>query len=192
MKKSLLSGLLSVLIGSPALGAWELESDSSLEFVSTKANVAAEVHQFDKLSGGIDTDGMVTVTIDLDSVNTAIEIRDERMRDVLFETAEFPAAVLTAAVDTSMLENLEPGARTLMDIVATLEIRGARTDLSTVVDVARLADDKLLVTSSRPIIVNAPQLGLGAGVEKLREIAGLPSISPAVPVTFSFVFTKTE
>ena len=192
MKKAMFCGLFAALIGSPALGAWQLDSGSSLEFVSTKANVAAEVHHFGKLSGGIDASGGVTVSIDLNSVDTAIEIRDERMRDLLFETSEFPVATISADVELSMLERLEPGSQTLMDIVATLEIRGTRTDLSTVVDVARLTDDKLLVSSSRPIVVNAPQLDLGEGVEKLREIAGLPSISPAVPVTFSFVFSKTR
>jgi len=38
--------------------------------------------------------------------------------------------------------------------------------------------------------VNASQVGLLAGIEKLRELAGLPSISPAVPVTFSLIFEQ--
>jgi hypothetical protein len=40
------------------------------------------------------------------------------------------------------------------------------------------------------VIVNAANLGLADGLEKLREIAGLPSISKAVPVSFVLVFEK--
>ena len=192
MKTPILCGLFAGLLSFPAYAEWSLSPESSLEFVSTKANVAAEVHHFETLSGGIDADGLVTVRIDLNSVNTAIEIRDERMREVLFETSAHPAATLSATIDPALVDSLEPGARRLIDVVASLQIRGTSANLSTVVDVARLDDDKLLVTSSRPVIVNAPQLDLGEGVEKLREIAGLPSISPAVPVTFSFIFTTTQ
>jgi hypothetical protein len=51
-----------------------------------------------------------------------------------------------------------------------------------------LTADRLLVSSVRPVIVNAGPLGLDEGVERLREAAGLPSISPAVPVTFQLTF----
>ena len=54
----------------------------------------------------------------------------------------------------------------------------------------RLGDDRILVNSAVPVIVNAAEYDLAAGVEKLREVAGLPAISNAVPVTFSLVFTR--
>lgn len=47
-----------------------------------------------------------------------------------------------------------------------------------------------MVSSFQPIIINANEFGLVAGVDKLRDIAGLSSISQAVPV--SFVLTLTQ
>ena len=54
--------------------------------------------------------------------------------------------------------------------------------------VTRVAADRVLVATTKPIIVNAGALSLTEGVEALREVAGLPSISQAVPVTFLLQF----
>ena len=54
--------------------------------------------------------------------------------------------------------------------------------------VTRIAADRILVTTLKPLVVNAGALDLADEVEALREIAGLPSISKAVPVTFVLQF----
>jgi hypothetical protein len=46
------------------------------------------------------------------------------------------------------------------------------------------------VTTVQPIVVNANALDLMAGIERLREVAGLPSIGYSVPVTFSLTFNR--
>ena len=64
---------------------WNLDqSNSSIEFISIKNNQILERHSFQKISGNITSEGLVIVTIDLDSVNTKIPIRDERMRNLFF------------------------------------------------------------------------------------------------------------
>ena len=64
-----------------SLGAradWLLNNHrSELTFVSTKAIDIAEVHRFDSLAGRIEDNGKAVVTIDLASVDTGIDIRDE-------------------------------------------------------------------------------------------------------------------
>ena len=50
----------------------------------------------------------------------------------------------------------------------------------------------VVASTSKPIIVTAASHGLVDGVEALREIAGLPSISRSVPVTFNVVFEESE
>ena len=40
------------------------------------------------------------------------------------------------------------------------------------------------------VVVQAGDYALATAVEKLREIAGLPSISTAVPVTFALEFSQ--
>jgi len=180
---------LLVLANAPAVADWVLNPDAStLKFVSTKANTAAEVHSFGTLEGGVDGKGNATVTIDLDSVDTSVEIRDQRMREMLFETDRYPTATVAATIDTTRIEALDAGERAQFVTEAQLLIHDTNLSLTLDLAVTRLDDSRLVVSSRAPVIVNAGQSGLAAGVEKLREVAGLPSISPAVPVTFDLTF----
>lgn len=183
--------LLLLIASSSASAGWVLNNDASrVNFVSTKANVAAEVHTFKQLEGMVDDDGNATVSIDLNSVDTSIEIRDQRMREMLFDTARYPAATIVASIEPGAVKNLEPGSRTQLISEGQLQIHGTTVSVTLDLNVARLNDSTLLVSSVKPVIINAGQSGLAAGVEKLREVAGLPSISPAVPVTFELTFDR--
>ncbi|MDX1480095.1 MAG: YceI family protein [Woeseiaceae bacterium] len=191
MKSLLAATSLALIVISPVRAEWTLDNDASrVNFISTKANTAAEVHTFGIVDGSVDGEGNVTISIDLDSVDTAIEIRDERMRDMLFETGEYPSATLVAQIETAAIESLDVGESTVVTVEGQLQLHGTSTSVTIEASVARLAEDRILVASRKPVIVNAGQVGLLAGVEKLREVAGLPSISPAVPVTFVLAFDR--
>ena len=192
MRMLSLTILTLALWAAPAAAEWALDNDSSrISFVSTKAGSAAEVHGFEAVDGRVDQDGRATITIDLDSVNMAVPIRDERMRTMLFETDENPTATLAASVDMDALGALEPGQEAAMVAEGQLMLRGMVVNLTIDMSVARLSDNRVLVASRKPLIVNAGQLDLLGGVEKLREVVGLPSISPAVPVSFVLAFDRT-
>ena len=76
-----------------AFSDWELVNDDShLNFVSFKAVDFAEIHSFKEMSGSIDSNGKANLVINLDSLETLIPIRNERMRNLLFETQIFPTA----------------------------------------------------------------------------------------------------
>ena len=63
---------------------WHLVNEESrLTFVSIKAGDVAEVHTFNTMTGTVTADGGATIEVSLDSVDTAIELRDERMRALL-------------------------------------------------------------------------------------------------------------
>lgn len=182
---------LALLIAAPAQAEWVLNGEqSALSFVSTKAINIAEVHRFGTLSGGVDAEGHVSVTIDLGSVDTAIELRDDRMREMLFDTAQYPTAEVAAKIDSAALEALGPGEATDMAVEANLSLHGNERPVTMDVKVARVGDHSLIVTTNRPVIVNAPEFALGEGVEALRAIAGLDSISLAVPVSFVLAFDE--
>ena len=184
--------LAAAVVAAPAAGAdWTLRDDaSSLSLVSTKAGNVAEVHRFHDLSGAVDADGDVVVNVAIDSIDTGIEVRDERMLELLFEAGEYPTATLNATVDLGAVEALAVGESMELVSEAQLMIRDQSTNLTVYLEVTRLGPDRIQVVSGRPVIVNAGQLGLLGGVEKLREVAGLPSISPAVPVTFIATFER--
>jgi len=183
--------MLALVAAAPAQADWVLDGDeSALSFVSTKAINIAEVHRFGTLSGGVSGDGKVSVTIDLASVDTSIELRDERMREMLFDTADYPVAKVTAMVDSAALDGLGAGESTDMAVEASVSLHGTERPVTMDVKVARVGDHSLLVTTNRPVIINAPEFELAAGVEALRAIAGLDSISLAVPVSFVLAFDE--
>ncbi|MEN1729228.1 MAG: YceI family protein [Pseudomonadota bacterium] len=180
-----------VCLAPAALGNWTIDNEQSrLSFVSIKAGTIAEVHHFGELQGVLANDGQFELVINLDSVETLIPIRNERMREMLFDTAKHPEAKLSAQLDLAPFRALAVGEQTEIAAEAQLELSGRTSMLTVQAVVARLADDKLLVTSMQPLTLNADMLGLGEGVEALREIAGLPSISPAVPVTFRLTLVE--
>lgn len=191
MKRMLLATLSIALWSVPAVAQWTLDNDGSrLSFVSTKAGAAAEVHGFKELAGRIDEKGNVTVSIALDSVDTAIEIRDERMREMLFETGRYPSATLAATVDPAALKAMPVGTSTNVTTEGQLMLHGNTLSVTVDLAVMRLSETRLVAVSQKPVIVNASQVGLLEGVERLREVAGLPSISPAVPVSIVLSFDR--
>ncbi len=182
--------IIALLAGSLAHADWTLVNDQSrVNFVTTKAGNFAEAHYFRELSGKV-REGIAHVTIALVSVDTAIDIRNERMREFLFRTDLFPTAEVTTPVDVTGYEKLKPGEQMDTRAVLTVSLNGQTQNIPMELVVSRLADNRMLVASRKPAIVNASQFQLASGVEKLRELAGLPSISQSVPVTFLLTFAR--
>lgn len=157
---------------------------SELNFISVKKENIAEVHQFKNIEGSLDSQGDFSLTIDLNSVDTHNLTRDERMKNFFFEVDKFTTATLTANIDATELEAIAEGASRRMSVDSTLDLHGMKKDIVLDVVVTRLVGAKLSVTSVKPVIVSVDDFALVSGLEKLRELAKLPSISHAVPVSF--------
>ncbi len=117
-----------------------------------------------------------------------IPIRNQRMREMLFETVRFPAAELSAKVPGD-LEAMAAGETRQVDLEVTIDVHGASAPYMAKTMVTRLADGSLQVMLAEPIMVKAADFGLDGGIEMLREVAGLKTISTAVPVDATLVFT---
>ena len=71
-------------------GGWTLQPSSRLNFQSVKKLTVVESSSFATLVGEIDSNGVATVRVLLDSVDTKIDLRNVRMRFLFFETFKFP------------------------------------------------------------------------------------------------------
>nr|WP_321510784.1 YceI family protein [uncultured Hyphomonas sp.] len=172
-------------------GDWTVDSGASrFSFVSVKAGTLAEAHTFSGLSGTVMANGDAEIEIPLSSVETNIDIRNERMREFLFETETYPEATVTTKLNPAVFTDLAIGDAVNVPVTATLDLHGETQEIDTDLLVTRIGADKVQVGTSVPIIINAADFGLDGGVEKLRELANLPGITPEVPVTFSIVFTR--
>ncbi|MBK1631635.1 polyisoprenoid-binding protein [Thiohalocapsa halophila] len=185
--------LALALAAGPAIAGWTMDpARSHLSFVSIKAKDVGEVNTFKEMTGAITDDGQVTVSMFLDSVETLIPIRNERMREFLFETTNYKDATLTAKVEPAIIAEMQPGQIQQITAEGNLSLHGETQPMIISMQAAKLDDGTVMVASTKPLIVDAAKFGLSDGVEKLREIAGLASISHAVPVTFLMTFVAGE
>ncbi|MCB5187469.1 YceI family protein [Methylobacillus caricis] len=190
---SFFSGALlasGLLISGGAYADWALNNEvSTLSFVSIKKNTIGEVHSFKQLAGTINTKGEFTANINLASVDTKVAIRDERMKSMLFDTVAFPKAEISGSTLNAFKVPAVGEAR-IEAVKLQLAVNGKKLDLETRLRVVGLGKQGLLVTTTEPLLIDAAALGYSEGLDKLRDIAQLPSISTVVPVTLNLVFDQ--
>ncbi len=195
MKATIFQRILLVFLFSSiacvASAEWQLDNEaSSIHFVSIKKSKIAEINHFGEMDGVLKKNGEATVNINLSSVQTKIQIRDDRMKSMLFEVDLFPQANVTTQVDIAQVNNMKPGDSALQSQKLTLTLHGHQKMIDSTFQVTRLSGDRVMVSTIEPLIVNADDFALGKGVEALRNVAKLPSISTAVPVTVNLIFAK--
>ncbi len=183
------AGVFAGLSGAQAQQQWVLNGSASHFYMQTsKAESITEIHQFSGLTGTIDGAGNADVKIDLTSVSSGVDVRDVRMRFLLFETYKFPTAEVTAKVDMSKLQDLTSQIRDTYPLHFTVAMHGMSKDFDAQVYVTRLSDKSVSVATAKPIVVKADDFGLTAGLAKLSEaVNGTPIVS-AASFTFDLVF----
>ena len=172
---------------------WDLDNTvSTVNFVSVKNDTVGELHSFTSLLGYITDAGKAEITIDLGSVETAIDVRNERMRETLFEVVTFPTAKISAQVDPAVLTAAAEGGVLTADVPVTLSLHGKEKALTIPVVVVGESGKRLHVYSTRPVLINAADFDLDGGVAALQKIANLQAISTSVPVTLQLVFNPAK
>lgn len=157
-------------------------------FGSIKKDKIGEVNSFSGLKGTVDADGKADVTIDLTTLETNIDIRNERMLEHVFKGAG--EAQLTAQLDMDEVKGLAVGEMAVVDVEGALSLLGVSTELDLEMVVVRLAENKVMALSNDMVFVGTEELGVTAGIDKLMELAKLPGITRTSPVTLRLVFTS--
>ena len=165
-----------------------LQAESSIHFVSVKKGSIAEAHHFSDFSGVIDHN-KATITIKPDSVDTNIGIRDQRVREFLFETGIYPTISITSDVSAA-IATVKKTRNATLDLPARLTLHGVTKEIQLKANLTLSGDDRLTVSSTRPIIIKAADYGMDGGVSKLANLVGGIMITSAVPVNFVLSFKK--
>lgn len=180
---------LSTLCVQAVAVSYELNSArSSLNFVSTKQSHVAEVFKAEQLSGSISDTGSATLLIDLEGIESGIDLRNDRLRSLLFETHIFDRASVSISVDVKSINTLAIGQSMTYEAIASVDLHGMVVDAATQLSVSKLQGSDLLVRSTVPILINAADFNLVSGIDALREIGNLQSISYTVPVSFTLLY----
>ncbi|MEM7546352.1 MAG: cytochrome c family protein [Pseudomonadota bacterium] len=183
--------MAGTLAGTARAETWTLDGDAShVAFGSIKKDKIGEVHSFSGLTGTVAADGTAEIAIDLSTVETNIEIRNERMIEHVFKGAG--TAVLKTAVDMEEVAALEVGASTVVDIEGTLTFVGTDVEIEAEMFVMRLTETDVMVTTNDMIFLNTEDAGITAGIDKLMELADLPGITRTSPVTLRLIFQAEQ
>ncbi|GGX42414.1 hypothetical protein GCM10007385_07580 [Tateyamaria omphalii] len=167
--------------------SWTLDGGASkLAFGSIKFNDTGEVHSFSSIDGTVAEDGSVTLGIDLSSVETNIDIRNERMVEHVFKNA--PRASISAQIDMAAMEAVAVGDSTVMEVEGNLDLLGVEVPMYGDMFVMRLTENKVMVTTDSMMFLSTADAEIDPAVDKLMELASLPNIVRAVPVTLRLMF----
>ena len=173
----------------PAWAEWQVADNSSIQFVSIKNDTIGEVSHFDMISGTVGDQGAVEVRVALDSVETNIGIRNDRMKKMLFEVGLYPEAVITAQLSPETMAVLGSSSGAAVPVVLQIDLHGQVVSKDAVLTVSA-TEVGFSATTSQPILLNAAEFDLEDGVTALQSVAGLNAISRVIPVTVSLNFTK--
>ena len=188
--RTLSTALLTCGLAFPAAADWTIDGDTSaLHFLSTKNSQVTEVHKFDSFNGNLSDSGKLNVEVDLSSVNTAIDIRNKRMQEMLFNVSKYATANFEATLTDTMMK-LKAGDVVNGKVDGILTLHGQAVPTTFAVTVSQVDEDTLTVSTSAPTLIKAESFGLAKGVAALQEIAGLKSITTTVPVTFSVTLKR--
>ena len=180
---------LFMLAGSPAQANWHLDGESSrLSFITGKNGEIAEVNRFLVLHGKVDRKGAAELSIEMDSVSSGIPLRDERMRDNLFEAERFAEGKVQAQIDLRPINDLADGAQLELRLPVSVTLHGQTHSYSTLLLATRLDERRFQVVTLEPLVLRAEDFGLLPGLAELRKLAGLKSINPSVPVNAVLIF----
>ena len=166
-----------------------VEDQSRIAFGSIKKDTVGEVHHFEGVTGTVGEDGKLTLAVDLGSVETNIDIRNERMLEHVFKGGKAKAMV-SGEIDLDEVKDLKPGDTSIIDFEGVLAFAGVNVDVEAEMLVARLAENRVLVSTADFIMVSTEDLGIDPGVNKLMELAKLPGITRVTPVAVRVVFEK--
>ena len=184
-----LTCVLLLLITQATLADWRLTAASKVGYVSIKNNVIAEHNYFSGVTGSLNKKGQLKVSIDLSTVETQVDIRNQRMRDLFFEVMQYPEAVVTAQLDMQELAQVESGAPLELVKPFTLSLHGIESTAEAHLRIVSVGG-RAWVSTVRPILISAADFGLEGGVAALRKIAGLEAIAAVVPVSVNLKLVK--
>lgn len=169
--------------------AWALDPAlSNISFGSIKNDYYGESHTFGSISGSVTDAGEVTLNLGLGSVETNIDIRNERLVEFVFNNA--PNATITANIDMAVLDALPVGGSANIETYGTLNLLGIENELDANFFVMRLSETQVLVDSNGMVMLSTEDAEIDRGIDTLQELASLDGITRVSPVSLRLIFNS--
>lgn len=155
-----------------------------------KGNDILETGYFKNYSGFFDKQGELSLKIDLSSVDTDITIRDQRLKDWLFDVDDFENATVTTKLNADAINQLKINESIQLKQPIELQLHGHKLELMTDLLITRESSTLIVAKTIEPIQLDIMKFDMGDGLNKLKEVMGLSKIDSVVPVTFKGEFVR--
>jgi len=185
----LMAGLQSAGAQSFLNEDWILNPAQSNVYMQTeKLKDTVEKHRFTSVEGTVTKDGDASIKIELNTLDTGIDLRNVRMRFLLFETFKFPYAVMTAKIDKTKLTELATRTRINYSLHVRVEMHGIAKEFDIPVEIARVNDTTVTVSTIKPVEVAGETFDFMRGIGKLSDAMGGIRIVPSASISFDLTF----
>lgn len=175
------------------LSSWILDG-ADIRFYSTKTdkndNDIVEEGVFNTYFGYLDKQGNLKMEIELDSVETDISIRNQRIKEWLFETERFPKVEIQSQIDYDWINTLGVHKEVSKVQPLTISFHGKTIQTEASLKIIKLDNNTINVMTQEPIHLNLLELEMMQGLNSLTEVMNLKSIGYLVPVKFQGNFKK--
>lgn len=172
-------------------GDWLLNTEkSNISYGTIKKNTVGESNHFKNFTGKVTQEGEITLLIKLSSVETWNETRNGRMKKILFKIAGNPTATLSGQIDMKQFKELKVGKSLLTESEFKFTLSGEEVELDVELVIVKLSHNKVIILPHEVLFLDADEFKFAKGLKVLQDLAGLPSISTAVPVTFYLTFEQ--
>jgi hypothetical protein len=173
---------------------------SSLSFVSTKNGGAEVGGTFAVILGGFDLDPdklsatTGVLNVELDSVNTGLELRDTNIAETFF--GRVVGKVVRSDVEflafRPEVEALPVGASTIADVDLRINLRGSGNLASAKVELTRTSELVWSMNTLDPVVLSISELGMQGRSDSLKERCGHASIEDKVTVSAQIVLSPPQ
>jgi len=162
----------------------------------TKSPVVGVMHLSDGAVSLSSATPSARLSIDIDSVDTGVPIRNERVRNIFFETSGVgwdTIEVVIPAIPADVVSSLRTKRRVdQAKLDATLQVHGRKVMTVLTVDASYSVDGRLTVKTSSPAQVKISDFGLGDNLRRLSAICMHDSIDDVVAVEATLVFAAPK
>ena len=159
---------------------------SSLSFSTIKNQYIVETASITPSEGTLDKNGFFSITLPIDSIDTGISIRDERLKSLFFDIKSHSQVHVSGKIDLNLLSN-EPE---LISLPVNVQMYGKVNSIIFPVVIMK-SNEHMLVSSYSQRIIHASDFGIPSdNLVKLAATVGGIKISDNVPVSFTLTFGK--
>lgn len=168
-----------------------------IDLVQLKNGSAEVGANFATPVGSLQADGTGSFEIDLGSWDSALELRNDRVRSTFFHAAEHPKATFTVSGLTPDVADMPLDATIATDATRTGVLKGelslysGKTNLEIPVRLTHPDAETFMLSTTAPFQVSIASLGLNENLQALMVECAHESIGDAVDVSFIIQFSPS-